>query len=269
MTFLYSIPAFVLLLGSIAFAVTLAGLGQTFVHRRFRRSDFLAHNEVGGIIIAVCGTLYAVVLGFLTVVVWQHVVDARQLVVQESNADIDAWHSAVGLPAGVRTHIRNDIIHYAQIMVAREWPAMRRGAYDEGAAMVGMDAIDTAGAFQPANARESNAQAQLMQLLTAMHDARQQRIATNGDGVPWFEWVVLLLGAFCIVSFCWLFGVSNGRVQLVMTSAVVTITVSILVLLFELQYPFRSDIGIQPVAWVNAVAHIHEMQAGEMADMKM
>jgi hypothetical protein len=31
----------------------------------------MAHNEVGGIVIAVTGTLYAVVLGFLTVVVWQ------------------------------------------------------------------------------------------------------------------------------------------------------------------------------------------------------
>jgi hypothetical protein len=267
--FLYSIPALALLVGAIALSVTAAGFGQRFVHRHFRRQDFIAHNEVGGIIIAVCGTLYAVVLGFLTVVVWQHVVDARELVVQESNADIDAWHSAVGLPGPVRTHIRNDIIAYAKIMVEREWPAMRQGAYDEGAALVGMDAIDTAGSFQPTNNRETNAQAQLMQLLTAMHDARQQRIATNRDGVPGFEWVVLLLGGFCIVSFCWLFGLSNARVQFVMTSAVVTITVSILVLLFELQYPFRSDIGIGPSAWIGAVTHIHEMQSGQMPNMQM
>lgn len=269
MTVLYSIPALFLLAGAIVFSVTAAGLGQRFVHRHFRQQDFIAHNEVGGIIIAVCGTLYAVVLGFLTVVVWQHVVDARQLVVQESNADIDAWHTAVGLPASVRTHIRGDIVAYAKIMVEREWPAMRQGSYDEGAAMVGMDAIDTAGTFQPSNSRETNAQAQLLQLLTAMHDARQQRIATNSDGVPGFEWVVLLLGAFCIVSFCWLFGLSNSRVQFVMTSAVVTIITSIMILLFELQYPFRSGIGIGPDAWIGAVQHIHEMQSGQMPNMKM
>ena len=80
--------------------------------------------------------------------------------------------------------------------------------------------------------------------------------------------MVLLLGAFCIVSFCWLFGLSNARVQFVMTSAVVTITVSILVLLFELQDPFRSNIGIGPSAWVGAVQHIHEMQTGPMPGMR-
>ena len=64
-----------------------AGVGQAIVHRRFNRQDFISHNEVGGIMMAVSGTLYAVVLGFLTVVVWEHYLEARQLVVTES----DSW----------------------------------------------------------------------------------------------------------------------------------------------------------------------------------
>ena len=72
MTFLYGIPAPLLLLLALVVAVAAAGAGQGFVHRRFRSQDFIAHNEVGGVIIAVSGTLYAVMLGFLTVAVWQH-----------------------------------------------------------------------------------------------------------------------------------------------------------------------------------------------------
>ena len=88
-------------------------------------------------------------------------------------------------------------------------------------------------------------------------------------GVSWFEWLVLLIGAACVICFCWLFGLRNPRTQLLMTATVVTMIVSILVLLFELQYPFRSAVAIGPDAWERALAHIHEMQSGKMPDMRM
>jgi hypothetical protein len=266
---LYSIPAAVLLLFAVLIAIVIAGSGQTWVHHRFSRQDFVAHNEVGGIIITVTGTLYAVILSFLTIVVWQHFVEARNLVVLESAADIDAWHTAVGLPPAVRNRVRSDMLSYAQIMVSSEWPMMRQGGFDARAAAVAMDAIDASGTLVPSNMGESNAQITTLEQLSVMHDARQQRILTNGDGVSWFEWLVLLIGAICVICFCWLFGLANPRTQLLMTSAVVTIIVSILVLLFELQYPFRSNVGIGPDAWRAALEHIREMQAGEQMNMKM
>src|SRR5207302_308075 len=105
----------------------------------------------------------AVVLGFLTVVVWQQFTEARQVVVSESSADIDAWHTAVGLPPAVRERVRADVVRYANIMIKSEWPSMRRGAFDEAAGIVVMDAIDAAGSFLPANMSESNAQVATLQ----------------------------------------------------------------------------------------------------------
>ncbi|MFL6591567.1 MAG: DUF4239 domain-containing protein [Luteimonas sp.] len=268
MNFLYSIPAVVVLFGVLAVTLAIAGAGQVYVHRRFAARDFIAHNEVGGIIIAVSGTLYAVILGFLTVVVWQHFVEAGQIAVQESDAVIDAWHTSVGLAPPVRERVRTDMVRYAETMVSGEWPSMKHGSFDTGVAMIDMDAIDAAGRFVPANLGESNSQQATLQELNVMHDARQQRIAINASGVPGFEWLVLLIGASCIICFCWLFELRNARVQILMTSTVVTIIVSILVLLFELQYPFRSDVGIGPDNWQGAVEHIHQMQAGALTEMR-
>ena len=157
MDFIYGIPAVLLLVMALAVTITLAGLGQMWVHRRFRDGDFVGHNEVGGIIIAVSGTIYAVILGFLTVVAWQHYQEARDLVVLESDADIDAWHSAVGLPDAIRNHVRSDALAYANTMIEHEWPAMKQGRFDPNAPMIDMDAIDAVGAFVPANNGESNA----------------------------------------------------------------------------------------------------------------
>ena len=269
MTLLYGIPAPLLLLLALASAIAVAGAAQVFLHRRFSSQDFIAHNEVGGIVISVSGSLYGVILGFMTVVAWQHFQGTRDIVVSESAADIDAWHTAVGLPAPVRLRVRNDMLNYANVMVSSEWPKMRHGQFDDAAAMIQMDAIDAAGEVTPANAGQSNAQAATMQQLSLLHDARQRRIGANDSGVSGFEWLVLLLGGGAIVSFCWLFGLRSQRVQCLMTSAVVAMIVSILVLLFELQYPFRSATSIQPTAWRGAIAHIHEMQTGELKGMTM
>jgi len=268
MDFLYRIPAVLLLVIALTLALVVAGAGQIFVHRRFPARDFIAYNEVGGIIIAVSGTLFAVILGFLTVVVWQHFVEAGQMAVAESDAVIDVWHTSVGLSPPARERVRNDMIRYAETMVSGEWPSMKRGSFDASVAIIDMDAIDAVGTFVPSNLGESNAQQATLQELNVIHDARQQRIAINASGVPAFEWLVLLIGATCIICFCWLFELRNARVQILMTSTVVTIIVSILVLLFELQYPFRSDVGIGPDTWQGAVEHIHQMQAGTLTEMR-
>jgi hypothetical protein len=269
MDFIYRMPAALLLFLILTTSIALVCAGQTLVHRHFKGSDFVTHNEVGGIIMAVSGSIYAVILGFLTVVAWEHFQEARELVVMEADADIDAWHVAVGLPGAVRARVRQDVMNYAQIMKAREWPLMKHGRFDADAAMITMDATDSVGSAVPQNSGEANAQNATMQQLTVMHDARQRRIAMNDSGVSWFEWLVLLIGAFCIVSFCWLFGLKNRRTHLLMTSTVVTVIASILVLLFELQYPFRSNVGIGPQSWENAITHLHQMQAGSMPGMKM
>ena len=121
----------------------------------------------------------------------------------------------------------------------------------------------------PANQGQSNAQSATMQQLGILHDARQRRIAMNDSGVSPFEWLVLMIGAVCIVGFCWLFGAEKQAVHLVMTSTVVIVIVSTMLLLFELQYPFRSNIDVSRKPWQEAVEHIQQMRSGQMPDMRM
>ncbi len=265
----YNIPPVLLLVLVVGIAVFLACAGQIYVHRRFGGQDFVRHNEVGGFIVAVVGSLYAVVLGFLTVIAWQHFADARELVAAEAAAATDAWHSSVGLPLQERRRLRQDMKEYARIMVSSEWPEMRLGGFDKEADVALMDAIGVAGNTLPANLRESNAQSASGDQLGVLHDDRQRRLSMNSIGVSGFEWLVLLIGAACVIAFCWLFGLANARVHLLMTSAVTIVIASTLVLLFELQYPFRSPVGIGDDAWRGVLSHIDLMESGTQPEMRM
>jgi hypothetical protein len=123
--------------------------------------------------------VYAVILAFLTVVVWQHFSEARELVVLESGADIDAWHTAVGLQSTVRVRMRSNMLSYAKSMIDSEWPKMRRGDFDVTAAVAAMDAIDATGTLVAADMRDSNAQNATRQQLSIMHDVRRRRVWIN------------------------------------------------------------------------------------------
>jgi Protein of unknown function (DUF4239) len=250
-------------------AVALACLAQWYVHRRFPESDFVRHNEVGGFIVAVVGSLYGVLLGFLTVITWQHFASSAQLVAQESAAATDAWHTAIGLPAAERSRVRRDMLSYAEVMLKREWPAMRSGTFDRDADWILMDAIGAAGGFNPRTLQEANAQSATLAQLSTLHDDRQRRLSDNRSGIQPFEWFVLFVGGACIVGFCWLFGVENKQVHLMMTSAVTVVVTATCVLLFELQYPFQSDLRIQPDDWSAVVTHIDYMLSGPQAGMRM
>jgi Protein of unknown function (DUF4239) len=266
---LYAIPAALLLVVVLVVSVGGAVGIQILIHRRFDGASFVAHNQIGGIIITVVAALYAVLLGFMTVVSWEHFEQSSAMVVSESDATIDAWHMAVGLPSDVRQRVRTDMIQYARFMVDHEWAQMKQGRADPTPAMISMDAIDATAGFTPKDAGQSNAQNATIEQLNTLHDARQRRIASNQAGISWFEWLVLGCGALCIIGFCWLFGGDRPRVQAIMTSTVVVMIASTMVLLFELQYPFRSSIGVGPEAWSGALAHIHEMQTGQMPHMRM
>jgi hypothetical protein len=263
------LPANGLLLGAVTLAVALACIGQSYVHHLLPERDFVRHNEVGGFIIAVVGSLYAVLLGFLTVSTWQHFADARQLAAQEAAAAADAWHMAVDLPSARRTKIRKDILDYSNIMVSKEWPAMRSSGFDARADVIVMDAIIQAGQLRPVDLGVANAQNATLQQLGVLHDLRQRRLDDNASGIAPFEWLVLLIGAGCVICFCWLFGVTNRRAHLLMTSCVVIVITSLLVLLFELQYPFRTSLGIPPDSWHAVIRHIIVMQTDAQMDMRM
>ena len=265
----YRMNAVLLLLWATSTAVAIACTGQWYVHRRFAYWDFVRHNEVGGFIVSIVGALYGVLLGFMTVIAWQHFADSRQIVAQESAASTDAWHTSAGLPAMQRARVRHDMLLYADDMLDREWPAMRTEGFDKQADLIVMDAIGAVGNFTPADFKESNAQTATMQQLGALHDYRQRRLSENDSGIASFEWLVLMVGGACIVGFCWLFGLENKGVHLIMTSAVTIIIAATLVLLFELQCPFQSDLRIQPTDWNGVIAHIQFMQTGSQATMRM
>src|SRR5438552_4623677 len=159
MSVLYGVPPYILLVAAMIVAATIACCGQTFVHDKFRSADFVRYNEVAGFIIAVVGTLYAVVIGFITIVMWQHYQTAQERLSLETASVLDGWRDAVSLPQPQRRLVRADMLEYAKAMIGEEWPRMRGGDRSPKGDTIIMDTTTVVGQLDPKNLSELNAQA--------------------------------------------------------------------------------------------------------------
>jgi hypothetical protein len=108
-TWIYAIPASLGFFIIVAISAALACGGHVLVRRSFPRPDFIEDNEVAGFIFAVVGVLLAVLLAFLTVIVWENFAQAEQRAQSEVDAATDVWRLSRHLPPPDASRLRADL----------------------------------------------------------------------------------------------------------------------------------------------------------------
>src|SRR6476469_1368421 len=106
----------ILIVGGITALATAGGL----IVRRWVAVEVLErHNEVAGFIYAVIGVVYAVLLGFAAITVWERYDRAQASVEQEANDLADLYRDAETFSGDVRTQLARQIRDYVQLAVEK------------------------------------------------------------------------------------------------------------------------------------------------------
>src|SRR5271167_4844737 len=114
----------------VALPTTLAMLGPAIVRRYVVLERLTTNNEVAGFKFAVVGVVYAVLLGFAVIVVWEKFRDAESAVAQEAGAAVTLYRLSDGLTGGSAKQgdaLRAGLVSYLESVVADEWPEMWHG----------------------------------------------------------------------------------------------------------------------------------------------
>jgi hypothetical protein len=220
-------------------AVAVSCGGHAIVRRYVPSEDLIEHNDVAGFMISVVGVIYAVLLAFVVVVVWQQY-DASDANYGSEASEVANVHAyARSLPAVMRDPLQSLVHRYVHEMIDDEWPAMRAGR-SSSAATATLDKMFVAvNAIVPHGPVEENTRSRLVEAVQRLFDLRNQRLSDNRTSLPPVLWGALLVGATITIGFGYLFGVVNVRVQLIMTGAVAALIGVMFVLLVELDFPFH------------------------------
>jgi hypothetical protein len=247
---------------AIAVVVAIGAIGlHHVVQRRFGYDVLSLHNDVAGFIYSAIGVIFAVVLGFVVIVVWQKYDEARNYVDNEVAAALDIYHVADGFPPQLRDKVRSQLVNYAGVVMNREWKAMSRGQEAIG----GSDTIETIAheiqTFRPSSLSEQDAHQLAIREIKELFDARRQRIRAREPSVPPLLWFALFSGAAATLGFTFLFGVKNRLAQLLMTGTLAALIAIMFVVIQGLDSPFRGSSAIGPSGWQYFAEHVNAIAA--------
>jgi hypothetical protein len=181
------LSALLLIVGTVALALGL----MLLVRRTVRFSVLEEHQEVAGFIYAIIGVLYAVLLAFIVVVVWEQQAEARVRVEQEANELADLYRGTSAFPPAVRTRLRSDLHAYTESVLREEWPGMSAGRIDQET-WRRYDALWLAYLeLKPLTTYENAWYTQALERLNTLGDQRRLRLLSGRAHLPGAMWVVL------------------------------------------------------------------------------
>lgn len=253
-------------IGLFVVVLPAVAVGGALLVRRVVGAEVLAHhNDVAGFIYAVVGVVYAVLLGFSAIIVWEQFRRAQEGVEHEANALADLYRDSRVFPPEIRDAVELHVREYARLVVEKEWPAMAEGqssseTWDEYNRL-----WQTYHRFEPQDDRQRVWFAESLQRLNALADVRRERMLSVRSGVPNVMWGVLLGGGAITIGFTFLFGMRNTRAQAFMTAGLALTIGGVLLSILALHRPFAGITRVEPEAFhqVDRILELWNQPGGE------
>jgi hypothetical protein len=224
----------------------LAMIGTFVVRRLIPLSELRTNNEVAGFKFATVGVLYAVLLAFAVLVVWEKLNEADATVAREASVTATLLRLANGVEGPAAAELREAIVGYLNAAIEGDWPAMAEGGESQDA-IEGLNAIYRALlAYEPDDQRGAAVLAEGLRQADLLTEARRARIVVAAGIVPDVIWLVLVLGALVTIGFTFFFGTESVRAQALMTGALSLLIFSGLLTVVAIERPFDGIVRVDP-----------------------
>jgi hypothetical protein len=252
-SFLQSQPLWLSGLLLVGLPTGLAMLGPILVRRYVTLDRLTANNEVAGFKFAVVGVLYAVLLAFAIIVVWEKFTDADNIVAREAGAATNVYRLSYGVAEAPATSLRARLSDYLAATISDDWPAMEH-ANESSSARRALDAVYGSVLVSLSAQSHSALVAEILHQLDEITQARRARLAGADGTVPGVIWPVLFGGAAVTIGFTFFFGSQNLLAQSFMTGLLSVVIFSGLWIVLVIDRPFSGAVTVAPDAIAKVLA---------------
>ncbi|OIR06246.1 hypothetical protein GALL_117190 [mine drainage metagenome] len=252
----------------VGFGLALLLLAHTLLPKDWRSR----HNEFVGFMLAVVSVVYAVLLAFLAIAVWESFGKAGEIAAREASLAGDLAHDSMAMPEPLRGVVVAEVKGYLGWVIGEEWPAMGRGEALSGEDGPGAALADVGwarlfgihqalAAFKAADSVQTAMFSEVLARLNSLYDARRDRLLQSEEHLQPVVWGVVLFGAAITIAFTTLFGMDSLLMHGLMTAAVAAIIALVVLLIVAFDYPYRGKVQITPDAYRHVLQVL--VRAGE------
>lgn len=254
MLFLTSLPLWLSAVILIVPTTVMAMAGPVIARRYVELSQLRTNNEVAGFKFATIGVLYAVLLAFVVIVVWERFDQADSKVAQEASAAATVYLLTGGIDDAHGAAVREAMTGYLTAAITKDWPAMEQESDSPAVTEALHNIYREVLKFHPFGADEGVVVAEILRQVDRISDARRERLVMADGIVPGIIWVVLFGGAVITIGFTFFFGTENLRAQELMTGALSVLIFAGLFTIVAIDHPFAGTVKVGPEALAAVLA---------------
>jgi hypothetical protein len=232
----------------VGMTTLIAMSGPALIRRRIHLDRLRVNNEVAGFKFATVGVLYAVLLAFAIIVVWEKFAEADRTGAKEAGAVATLYRLSGGLDEGPAKAFRRNLTDYSKAVIDEDWPAMEQGKDSAHVREVLDQTYATILAVHPTDQRGGAILVEALRQLDLVTGARRDRLVISAGTVPGVLWLVLFGGAVLTIGFTFFFGTQNIVVQTTMTAILSLLIFSGLLVIVAIDHPFAGSVKVQPDA---------------------
>ncbi|WP_422742772.1 DUF4239 domain-containing protein [Mycobacterium sp. WMMD1722] len=235
------IVATLVVLGTVGLSV----LGLIVFRRVTRSERFESANDVTAQTFALAGILYAVLVAFVVVVVWEQFADAKAAAESEANAISDLLRDSETLPPESREAVRASLVAYAEDVVNDEFVRLHHGEaieqQSDQLSQIWQSYLDV----RPVTQIQIAFLNEDIGKLNDLGSSRKVRISSGDAEIPTELWVLLVGGGAVMLTFTYLFGTKHIAVHAASVALAGALLSFVLYLIFALEHPFVGDLSVQ------------------------
>src|SRR5271156_6451053 len=255
--FLSGLPLWALIALIVIVPTALAMTAQVLIRRWVGVETLVKNNEIAGFKFATVGVIYAVLLAFSVIVVWEKFNDAQTSVAEEAGATAALFRYADGKePEAVA--LRTALVNYLKTIIDEEWPAMGLESEAHGVTAALNKLYSTALALNQSGARDTADMSEVFRQIDQVTAARRIRLHLATGLVPDVIWIALFAGALLTIGFTLFFGSENLLAQVSMTGVLSLLVTVGLVVILSIDHPFTGPVFIHPDPRASVLAEFGE-----------
>ena len=242
------------------------GVLGTLVGRTLIRSNIAAfHNEVVISLFAAAGVVYAVLLGFLVVVVWEAYDDAHRNLADEAATLVPLYRLTYGMEAKEAAQLRRIIRGYTHAVIDDEWPTLGTSRAGSNSARKAIGDIDRVFAIMDAHTKDADRQidSEFLRTKSKVVADRNQRLLEATDSIPWVMWLGAIGGAAIVMCMSFFMYMQAVWPHVLMSGLMGALIGLLLFIMAVLSRPFTGPLPLGPEHFQSALQVMDDADKGD------
>ena len=219
-----------------------------------------AHNPSLSPFLTVVGLVFGALLGFTVVVAWEQFSSAEANVAHEASTLTTMYRQTVAMPDPQRTQLRQQLRRYAEAVSGPEWSARRnRRRHERHGKSRHHRHVSP---LRQSRQHVESSRWRVSQSADHIGDRQKSAGLDQEPRIPALLWAGLIFGGVLVIAIAGFVHFSSRRAHVVLASGVALLLGLLLFVVYWLDHPFGTEIGVTPAPFHHAVEVFDFMDRG-------